>query len=269
FVRLTVLDSADAHCNLGTGAESFFVRQAVAQLEQRNRERFRAIRRAELGLAPLSEAMATQPWIKCVRTFSDPAARHSGGIYRACGWLPIGATRAEHLWVGLRSELPLSGRQRSKLLNPDDAGHLSNGVRAAWEGADCLLEGRDATGAVVATCDLSRLRDLPQFDVVAAKRRLREMLRDTPSGHRWSVRYLAGGFRIEERPPKSRFALFLGTAPVARAIARRCRYLQPALLAADAAWFAPARRWGRGVGFNWPRRPTDLDLLSWARRETS
>lgn len=261
FVRLTVMSSADAGCNLGTGAESFFVRQAMSLFQQRNREKWSAVRRAELGLAPLPNAMAKRPWLKTVRTFSDPHAGHVGTLYMASGMYRVGETRAERVWVGLRSGLVLAGRQRSKLKNPTDAGHLANCLRAAWEGATCVLEGRDASGVIVVTRDLTPVRQMAAFNAVVAKRVLRRLTSDA-THLAWSVRYVDGGFRTESRPPKPRFALFLGTAPIARALARRCRYLRPSLLAADADWFAPARRWGRGLGYAWPRQPSDHVLLA-------
>jgi len=268
FVRLTVQDSS-ATLNLGTGAESYFIRAALRQLTERNRQRWRAVRAAELGWCPMDPALARVPWIKVVRSFADPS-RHTGHVYRAAGWFAAGASRPDRAWIGERSGQMLSGRQRTKLTTPTDRGHLANVLRAAWEGGTVRADAWNAAGQCIATSDLAAVRACPVLDWRTFTRVWRTEARAiAPTATRWTYQYFGGGFTGSVTAAKPRFVLFLGAPPIARAIARRCRYLRTALVQADLAWRAPARRWIRGVGFNWPRRPTDVALLAWATRVAS
>ncbi len=63
-----------------------------------------------------------------------------------------------------------------------------------------------------------------------------------------------------QKQPEHRYGVFLGRRYYDYALATRRRYLRPQILAAEAPWYASERRWPRGVGYNWPRRP-----VSWGR----
>jgi hypothetical protein len=267
FVRFTVRDSAEVGLNLGVGAESYFQRAALRWIEQRNRARWRAVRMLELGLTPDDPDLLTVATIKSIRTFADPVQAHRGTIYVAAGWYAAGTSRAGKGWVGERTGQSLSGRQRAKLHKLDEAGHDNNVLRAAYEGATgCTAEAFDATGHSLGLITLDAIAQARAATPAALKLAFRSLASTTnPTAAEWTLRYGHGGFREIACPAKPRFLLFLGAPTIARRIARSCHYLHATLTAADHAFFAPDRRGTRGHGFNWPRRPTDTALLTWAR----
>jgi hypothetical protein len=266
FARLAVLSSAEAGLNVGTGTESYFMRAALRWIDQRNRDRWRTVRMLELGLTPDDPSLLRVPTVKAVRTFADPAQAHRGTIYLAAGWYAAATTRAENTLVGERTGQRLSGRQRAKLHKVGEAGHDINVLRAAYEGAmGCTAEAFDAAGHSLGLTDLAPIAHAIAPTPRALKFAFRSLAAvQQPMAVRWTLRYGSGGFRAVASPAKPRFLLFLGAPSVARRIARACRYLHTTLTAADHAFFAPERRGSRGHGYNWPRRPTDTALLTWA-----
>jgi len=254
--RLTLMDAVEG-ASLGRGAESYFVRATERALVERNRSLWRAIRMAELGLATLSPVQAAQHFAKVIVTFADKAQGHSGTIYRAAGFYTAGETRAERVHVGLRSGQVVNNRLLAKLRDPGSQGHLSNVLRAIWEGDVGDAVGCDTAGREVAHASLDGLRlvPVPDWRVLAHAWRAWVASAALP-GLRWTPRYAGGGFRLEARPCKARFILPLGTPAVTQDLARRCVHLRARLLAADARWSAEENRWPRGLGWNWRRRPT-------------
>jgi hypothetical protein len=267
FVRLSILDATSGF-SLGCGAETFFMRTCLKFITARNRARWRAIRAAEIGLVPLDPIYGRLPFVKIIRTFADPRAGHSGQIYRTASFFAAGSSRAEAGWIGDRSRRPLSGRQRTKLRNAGQHGHVANVLRAAWEGGVCRAEAFDAQGVSLAVFTLEAMQQAADATPRTLTRVWRALASATaPSATTWTLTYLSGGFSPIACPAKPRFLLFLGAPPVARALARRCRYLRAALLQADRDWSSPTRRWSRGIGFNWRQQPDGVQLLAWAQQQ--
>ena len=256
LTRFYVAERQAGH-KLGTGAESWFQRCAFALIAERNRETWRATRRAELGLTPWTAA-ALRPFVKVLVTFSDPSVGHTGGIYRAAGWIAAGETREERGWIGRRSGSVIAKRTLTKVGNPDTPGHRAAVLRLLWEGARPVVSVNGDVGAALAGVP-------PDVAGVPSSAALRRAWGASGGAALPHIADAGSGLSEEIRPPKRRFVALLGTPSAQRALARRCRHLRVDLAAADAAWFAPARRWPRGVGRNWPRRPADDALLRWAR----
>ena len=73
-----------------------------------------------------------------------------------------------------------------------------------------------------------------------------------------STKWLAGGFTKRESQGKHRFAAFLGSTFWRKELQRRCVVLGDRTRAAEASWYSPENRWGRGIGFGWKRLPESL-----------
>jgi hypothetical protein len=291
-VRLCLAEQRQDGSALGTGAESFLYTGCLGIFEEENRQLWRALRWAEkLGdgslRVPLPEwahALLTSgaDWVKCVRSFADPAAGHRGTIYQAAGAWYLGKTRAEGLHVGRRSGEPASRRSLSKL-GTSGHGHVHQALRAVWEGGAgrALLRGPD--GVVLHEEDLAWIRRaVPDGLIPAVRERalrsawhgrqaeLRAGLIDAGcdakveastqraariTHARWEFEVDLSGYEVRKVPAKHRYGHFLGSGYFAHQLARRCRYLRKQILASEATWYAPAARWPRGLGFGWRERP--------------
>lgn len=286
-VRLCLADRAPDGRPIGTGAESFCYSGALHYYLAQNRMRWRAERWAEClatrpawhpdalpPLAPWAAALLTDggEYVKAVRSFSDTTVHPNATVYRGAGAWDLGLTKQETAYAGRRSGEPAARRSLTKLAS---AGHgrTHQVLRAVWEGATAgTATATDAAGRVCATHDLAWIRTAvpdglpPAVRRTALKRAWREAQRTIAAtlgvpvaALTWTLAADADGYVSRGVAPKRRYCHWLAARPGwAIALARRCKYTRQQVLAAEAAWYAPARRGTRGDGYNWPKRPRDL-----------
>jgi hypothetical protein len=225
---------------------------------------------AELGF-PLPRrsrdlVRAGTPFIKLVRTFADPAAGHTGIIYKAAGAWYLGTTRAEAVWVGRRTGEKVTRRSISKLLGHGH-GHVHQVLRAAFEGsaATAVLLAPDGESRLAVINLRDALAATPMSDgaelrrtLLARWRSIRSEVPENQSGTSWLLTADVAGYTPNKAPPKHLYATYLGTPFWAAQLLRHCRRLRDGIRAAEAAWLSGERRRPRGHGFGWPRRPAAL-----------
>ena len=269
--RLCVAERASQGVVLGTGAESFLFMAALRLMRMRNRALWRATRMVELGLPlpPTAQALlrAQVPYVKCVRTHATSGQR--GVTYMACGLFYAGLGRVEREAIGGRSGELCGGRALTKLARHESPGHEHQVLRAVWEGSDGYAVGHNGVGEAVSPLDLAPIRRLvpdgltPLARQAALKRAWHTLRTDVAraTGIRaatWVLTADQSGYFKRSSAARHRYVGYLGTPYYALQLARRCKYLREAILAAEAVWFAPAARLPRGVGYNWRRRPQRL-----------
>ena len=282
--RLCVAERAANGVMLGTGAESFLFMAALRLMRARNRALWRATRMVELELPlpPSAQALlrARVPYIKCVRTHATSGER--GVTYMACGLFYAGLGRAEREAIGGRSGELCGGRALTKLARPESSGHEHQVLRAVWEGSGGYAVGYNEAGEAVSALDLAQIRRLvpdgftPLARQAALKRAWHVMRTDAVRATgigvaTWILTADQSGYRKRASVPKHRYVGYLGTPYYTLQLARRCKYLRKTILAAESAWFAPAARMPRGLGYNWRRRPQRLGARPYpaAASETS
>ncbi len=270
--RLCVADVTPSGFVLGTGAESFLFAAALRDLASRNRSLWRVTRMVEMGI-PLTPAacriLASVSSCKCVRSFATVGTR--GVSYAASGLFYCGRGRSEQESVGRRSAELCGRRSLSKLESLHCHGHDHQVLRAVWEGSEGYLTAFDSGGNVITSIDLSPIRAMVGDDLTplvrqrALKRAYYELRADAECGIAgeavmWSLSADRAGYVLRHASPKHRYVGYLGAPYYVVEMARRSKYLRESILAAERAWFAPARRWPRGLGFGWKRRPQRLGI---------
>jgi hypothetical protein len=274
-VRFCLATASACGASLGTGAESYFYAACLRSFVARNRALWRAIRLVErhAPLPPWARVLldAQVPFMKIVRSFADPGDGHRGTIYAAAGAWYLGTTDARPTLVGRRSGQTLPGRSFTKL-NVEGRGHARQVARAVWEGGIGELRALDPiSGVLLGVRDLARIRAaVPDgLSTRAHRRALAEAWRAEqaalaiaierhPRRIAWQSEADTSGYIADAPRPKHRFATFFGQGFWAHALERRCRYIRADILRAEAAWFAETNRLGRGLGYNFARRPEHL-----------
>lgn len=279
-VRLCVADETPSGIPLGTGAESFLYAACLRTFLDENRALWRAIRMAEVGLPlPRTEARLLArgaSFVRVVRSFAESAAG-VGSPYAATGAWYLGTIRAETVWVGRRSGESITRRSLAKLRGAGD-GHVHQVLRAAWEGSAGMAVARHAaTGETLAAYPLDAVRAAVPDGLSPASRQralagawrglAAAWSRPLAGPVRWDLRADTSGYLSRSTAPKHRYATFLANRPFyVLELARRCRYLRSEILRAEAAWYAEAARWPRGIGYGWPRPPQALRRPVYPRR---
>jgi hypothetical protein len=270
--RLCVADVTPSGFILGTGAESFLFAAGLRDLASRNRSLWRATRMVEKGI-PLTpdtrRILASVSSCKCVRSFATVGTR--GVSYAASGLFYCGRGRSEQESVGRRSGEVCGRRSLSKLESLHCHGHDHQVLRAVWEGGEGCVTAFDSRGNVITSIDLSPIRAMVGDDLTplvrqrALKRAYRELRADAERGIArvditWSLSADRAGYVLRHASPKHRYVGYLGAPYYVVEMARRSKYLRDSILAAERAWFAPERRWPRGIGFGWKRPPQRLGI---------
>lgn len=274
--RLCIADVTPSGIVLGKGAESFLFTAAMRLIADRNRALWRAIRMVEIGLPPTREMRqlieSRASFCKCIRTFATAGSR--GVSYMASGLLWCGTGRVEHESIGKRSGDLCGGRSLAKLANPESKGHEHQVLRAVWEGSHGQAIGLATDGKAVVTLDLMLIRDMVPNDLSPLDRQhalkrawheLRARAERNLCGNvaTWRLEADESGYDVRRSEPKHRYVGYLGAPYYVAQIARRCRYLRGEILTAETVWFALERRWPRGIGFGWKRRPHRLGAPSY------
>jgi hypothetical protein len=279
LTRLVLMPSGDAGVNLGTGAETFFVAGCLRLIQLRNRALWRAVRKRELGFPINVEEQALLDALPCdadsrtgmgfwkvIRTFADAGQQHRGVIYQALGMHACGQTPARRATVGLRSGLPRSERSAQKSRGREK-GHDAQVLRAGWEGADIGITVSDAVGRVVHEESGAWIRRVSAPDMTdelqgallrawrVRRQEIATRLRHPVTALTFTTADRGGGYAAVVAPGKYRYAAFLGSSYFQSALADRCTHLAERRASERLRWRTPERRWGRGIGFNWPAQP--------------
>lgn len=198
---------------------------------------------------------------------ADSYADRLGVTYAASSLLSAGQSRAEVEYVGRRSGELGSGRALGKLGNASTAGHTHQVLRAVWEGGRGTATARRADGTIAETLDLTPIRAMVpatltplarQYALRRAWKAMREAAERVHGAVRWTLEADTTGYERRVTPPKYRYIGYLGAPYYVAQLARRSRYLRASVLAAEQAWYSTDRRWPRGLGYNWPKRPHRL-----------